>query len=230
MAEFIKPTLRFVTIYPQLVSHYLDFAVMAQAQKKSLVHFETHDLRASSTLPHRAVDAPPYGGGEGMVMRADVLACAVKRYPDDYIITTSPAGRYFDQHEAQRLYELFISGRSITFVCGRFSGLDERFIKKYVDDSYSLGDFVVSGGELPSLMIAESIVRLLPGVLGNHVSVQQDSFGVALKNQLHAPLYTRPEMFEDMPVPQVLRSGDHAAIKQWKEQASQRRSAQKFRR
>lgn len=218
-------TLRFFTIYPGAVEGYLNFGIMHQSQKKGLVHCDVLDLRLWGHDDHGSVDDRPYGGGEGMVLRADVLANAVKEHPDDICIMTSPSGEYFQQQHAVELLHLLNHGRNLSFVCGRFSGVDERFVQRYADHVYSMGDFVCSGGELPCLMIAESVVRLVPGVLSNPQSVTSDSFGENAPHTLHPPVYTRPECFEGCRVPAVLLSGDHQAITAWREKAALRRLA-----
>lgn len=225
------PTIRFITIFPDLIDHYLKYGVMKKALELSSTHakesqgvcLKAVDLRGFAEDPHRTVDGRPYGGIDGMVLRADVLARAVNHHPGDFVIYASPrAPEYFCQSAAESLVER-LHHQDLCFICGRFSGIDERFESKYVDQSYSLGDFVASGGELPSLMMVEAIVRLYPGVLGNQLSYQEDSFGSTASWAAEYPLYTKPRQFEGLQVPAVLLSGDHQAIDSWKKKGMSER-------
>ena len=220
-------TLRFITIYPQLIEHYLAWGMMKKGRAKNLLAYDVLDLRDFASPPQHKVDDRPYGGGEGMVMRADVLARAVQQNPTDLILTTSPGGEVFHQQHATELRHILERGRNLTFVCGRFSGIDERFLQTHIHRTYSLGDFVISGGELPCLIIAECLTRMLPGVLGDPASATEDSFGAGLPpGHLRAPVYTRPATFAGLTVPDVLRSGSHADIRLWKEAESAKRTHQ----
>jgi len=160
-----------------------------------------------------------------MVLRPEPLRDALRASPDAHVIATSPGGKLFSQQDARRLLAL---AKPLTFVCGRFGGIDQRFIDKYVHEEFSIGDFVVSGGELPSLIIADAVLRLIPGVLGNPASAADDSFGESSPSLLEHPLYTRPPVFEGVSVPDVLLSGDHAKIAAWrKEKALERTRRQR---
>ncbi len=148
-------------------------------------------------------------------MRCEPLKKAVSEYKDSINIYTSPCGKKWTQKDAERLAA---SDKSINFICGRFGGVDQRFLNKYIHETYSLGDFVVSGGELPSLMILDSIVRLTPGAMSDPQSSYYDSFSPGCLRLLEHELYTQPQVFEDLEVPKVLLSGHHQKIKEWKEQ------------
>lgn len=202
-----------ITIHPTFVDSYKSFGVIHAAKKADMVEVNTVDLREFAVDKHGSVDDAPYGGGDGMVMRPDPLAAAVKSLENPYVVLTSPGGRLWRQKDAFR-YGAW--ERPLVFICGRFAGVDQRFIDKYVDEEISLGDFVVSGGELPTLMIVDSILRTLPGVLGNQESALNDSFSEGLEGLLEYPNYTRPREFEGMTVPEVLLSGDHARIAKWR--------------
>ena len=198
---------------------------MKRASRGGWLRYEVVDLRDYAVDGRGTVDGTPYGGGEGMVMRPDVLAASVESHPHDYIITTSPGGdAYFSQQEARKLYDVW-QNQDLCFICGRFSGIDERFIQSHVHRTWSLGDFVCSGGELPSLLIAETITRLIPGLLGDERSVTEDSFGSCLPaGSLRAPVYTQPRQWQGLEVPQVLLSGNHQAIQEWRKEKAQQRT------
>ena len=218
--------LAFISIHPEFINAYRSFGVFSSAEKQSLAKIDTLNLRDFAEDRHRSVDDRPYGGGDGMILRPDILARSVNSLPyKARIILTSPAGKAFTQEDASRLLSL---GQPLAFICGRFGGCDQRFVDRYVDDEYSLGDFVISGGELPSLTIADSILRLIPGVLGHKESAANDSFGSAMEKKLEAPQFTRPTDFEGAQVPEVLRSGNHKEIERWR--ASQSLNLTKSRR
>lgn len=220
------PSIRFITIYPDLIHAYLAAGTMKRAATGTPAHprpslrFEVLNLREFALDKHGTVDGKPYGGMDSMVLRADVLAKAIARHPQDLIISTAPsAAQYFDQTEVEWL-KAQLAGRDICFICGRFGGIDARFEQRYINKMYSFGDFVAAGGELPCLMIAEAIARLMPGVLGNAVSASADSFGDGKTHYLEHPLYTQPRVFEGLTVPEELLSGNHQLINQWKQQFS----------
>jgi tRNA (guanine37-N1)-methyltransferase len=214
----------FISIHPKFIESYRQFGVFKSAETKSLAQVVIKDLRDFAADKHGSVDAPPYGGGDGMVLRADCLAGALihLRQQDfggakGHVIYTSPSGRPWTHQDAVRLSQM---KEPLVFVCGRFAGVDERFIEACVDDEYSVGDVVLAGGELPVLMIAESILRLVPGVLGHQHSAVEDSFGPGVDGLLEYPSYTRPAEWHGRVVPEVLMSGNHEAIKKWRCQAS----------
>ncbi len=203
----------FVSIHPGFIESYMKFGVFRAAQKQG-IDFRAVNLREFAVDKHGSIDDAPFGGGDGMVLRAEPLAAAVRSLPSPAkVIVTSPSGRPWTQADAERYAQ---SNENIIFIAGRFAGIDQRFLDSFVDDDVSLGDFVVSGGELPSLLLADSILRLIPGVLGNAQSFKEDSFGSEMNGLLEYPLYTRPLEFEGQKVPDVLLSGDHAAIQKWR--------------
>lgn len=203
----------FITIHPQFIEAYLKFGVFRAAERQGL-GFSAINLRSFAVDKHGSIDDSPFGGGDGMVLRVEPLAAAVRSLPQPAkVIVTSPSGRRWTQADAEGYAK---SGDDLIFIAGRFAGIDQRFLDTFVDDDISLGDFVVSGGELPSMLLADSILRLIPGVLGNAQSYQEDSFGSELAGMLEYPLYTRPLEFEGENVPEVLLSGDHKLIAEWR--------------
>ena len=188
--------------------------MLGMAERKGLVDFQIIDLRQFGEGAHQTVDGRPYGGGPGMLFRADILAHAWKSVKGKkYTILTSPAGKQFKQAEAKRLSKL----KHILIICGHYEGVDQRFIDKYVDEEISIGDYVLTGGELPALVIADAVTRLIPGVLKTEEASNEESF---TENLLEHPQYTRPEIFEGMAAPKVLLSGHHGQIKSWKKEKS----------
>ncbi len=191
-----------LTIFPDAVREYTRVGILEQARKKGLADFRVIDLRAFSSDKHKKVDAPSYGGGPGMVMSVEPIVQALESIPNPGLkILLSPTGEVFDRKLAGKL-----AGKNLTLICGRYAGIDER-VKKYIDRVISIGDFVLSGGELPALVVAEAALRLVPGVLGNEQSSQED---------LGYPSYTRPQTFRGDKVPEVLLSGDHREIEKFR--------------
>ena len=199
-----------VTLYPELLKPYTDGAILGRAQKKKAISIDYLNLRDFGLGKYRQVDDTPYGGGPGMILRADVAVPAIEkaRGKKGRVILLSPTGRQFSQETARDLSR----EDHIVLVCGRFEGVDER-VKKYIDDEISVGPYVTAGGELPALTILESIARLLPGVLGNPTSAEDESF---TNNALEYPQYTKPAVYRELKVPEVLQSGDHRKIKAWR--------------
>lgn len=202
----------FITIHPSFIESYAKFGVFRAAERLGL-SFNVVNLRDFAIDKHKSIDETPFGGGDGMVMRVEPLAAAIRSLPRAKVIVTSPSGRTWTQADAERYAK---ADDDLIFVAGRFAGIDQRFLDSFVDDDVSLGDFVLSGGELPSLILADSILRLIPGVLGNAQSPLEDSFGSGMAGMLEYPLYTRPLEFEGSKVPEVLLSGDHKAISAWR--------------
>lgn len=205
-----------ITIFPGLFEAFLGGALVGIARRRGLVTIETWDLRDWATDRHRSVDDSPYGGGPGMVMKPEPLVAAIEAIAgpkgpgrQGKVILLSPQGKRLDQ----RLLEGLAVSRRLVLVCGRYEGVDQRAIDLAVDEEVSIGDFVLSGGEVPAMVLIEGMVRLAPGVLGNPESVCSESFGGDL---LEGPHYTRPPEFRGLAVPEVLRSGDHAAIRRWR--------------
>lgn len=211
-------TFHVITIHPAFIDAYLKFGTLKSAMKKKAAEVIPINLRDFAIDRHGTVDDRPYGGGDGMVMRPEPLAAAIQSLPNKpHVILTSPKGKVWQQSDTHRLLAI---EKPIAIVCGRFSGVDERFISNYVDEECSLGDFVMSGGELAALAILDSVLRLIPGVLGDERSPQVDSFTPAFGGGLEYPLYTKPEIFEGLAVPDVLRSGDHKKIEDWRSKES----------
>jgi tRNA (guanine37-N1)-methyltransferase len=209
-------TARIITLFPEAFPGILDLSLTGKARDFGLWQLETLDLRTFGIGKHRNVDDTPAGGGAGMVLRADVVDAAItaadsgkprERWP---VIYLSPRGKPFDQATAQRL----AACDGITLLCGRFEGVDQRVLDHHQVEEISLGDFVLTGGEIAATALIDATVRLLPGVLGNDASAVEESFSQGL---LEHPHYTRPAVWNDRPIPEVLQSGNHAAIAKWRE-------------
>ena len=214
-----------VTLFPALVNAPLQESILGRAIDQGLMQVRAHNLRDWAEGRHQTTDGAPYGGGDGMVMRPEPVARAVadlKRLsPASRVLLMTPQGRPFKQPDAREL----ASAAGLIFLCGRYEGFDERIRQSLVDAEYSIGDFVVTGGELPALLMIDAIARHLPGVLGSSGSAEVDSFADGL---LEYPQYTRPAEFAGLRVPEVLLSGDHARIAQWRrEQQLQRTLARR---
>ena len=189
-------------------------ATLARAVGAGLLEVETIDLRDFSDNPYRSVDDTPYGGGDGMLIRADILEKALLSIKNDnqLIIYFTPQGGRLDAPNVKVFAE---SKKEIVLICGRYAGIDERFVEQYVQMEISIGDYVLSGGELPALVFIEAVSRFFPGVLGKISSAEEDSFKNGL---LEAPQYTKPQIWNGKPVPEVLLSGNHQKIGEWKSQ------------
>jgi tRNA (guanine37-N1)-methyltransferase len=203
-----------ITLFPEMVTTIDEFGVVGRAQRRELVTLDIENPRDHTSDVHRTVDDRPYGGGPGMVMKYEPLAGAVaaarERSPQGSpVVYLSPQGRVFDQALAKRYAAL----PGLILLAGRYEGVDERFIESQVDEELSLGDFVLSGGEVAAMAVIDAVVRLLPGVLGDDESAAQDSF---MEGLLDYPHYTRPEVTDGRKVPDVLVSGDHAEIARWR--------------
>jgi tRNA (guanine37-N1)-methyltransferase len=203
-----------VTIFPRMVLAGLAEGVVSRGIVRGLIDLAVHDLRDYTADRHRSVDDVPYGGGPGMVMKPEPLARAVedikaKRGVPDAVVLLTPQGRPFRQAEAVRMSRL----SHIVLLCGRYEGIDERVRELIATDELSIGDYVVSGGELPALVVVDAISRLIPGVVGDEQSVEQESFADGV---LDYPHYTRPAEFGGLKVPEVLLSGHHAEVRRWR--------------
>lgn len=210
----------FLTLFPDALRAYLDESILGNAQKIGRVRFHLVNFRDYAKGTHNAVDDRPFGGGPGMVLRPEPIFDAIQeveaRYGAHHRILLSPRGRRFDQGLAREL-----SGKErLLFLCGRYEGFDERIREAFDWDEISIGDFVLAGGELPALAIAEAAIRLLPGVLGHEQSAIQDSFTEG--KLLDHPHYTRPREWRGQQVPDVLFSGDHRAIEAWRKTEARR--------
>ncbi len=205
---------RIVTLFPELVEGVAGFGVVGRGVRSGLVGMQCVNPRQFTTDLHNTVDDRPYGGGPGMVMKYEPLKAAVETAKHSLqgqapVVFLSPQGRRFDQATARRYAAL----DGMVLVAGRYEGVDERFINSHVDEELSLGDFVLSGGEIAAMAVVDAVSRLLPGVLGDDESASCDSFEDGL---LDFPHYTRPESVDGIPVPEVLLSGDHARISRWR--------------
>jgi tRNA (guanine37-N1)-methyltransferase len=204
-----------VTIFPRMVEAPLADGIVRRAVERGLARIRVHDLRDFSDDRHRSVDDTPFGGGPGMVMKAEPFFRAVEGLlPEgpqerDAVVLLSPRGRRFDQPAARR----FAGLEHLVLLCGRYEGVDERVTQDLATEELSLGDFVLTGGEVAALAVAEATVRLLPGALGDEASAEEDSFADGL---LDFPHYTRPATVRGRAVPDVLLSGDHARIRRWR--------------
>lgn len=216
--------LYFVSIHPKFISSYFDFGVFQSAQQKQLAEVKEVNLRDYALDKHGTVDGPPYGGGDGMIMRPEPLVGALTNIHEPFVVLTSPRGKLWTQDVAISLAK---SQKNIVFVCGRFGGVDQRFIDRYVDEEFSIGDVVVSGGELPALMMADSMLRQIPGVLGHQESAVMDSFGEGCDGLLEHDQFTRPADFDGQKVPDVLMSGDHKKIAAWRLSSSLERTKER---
>ena len=203
-----------VSLFPEMVRTVAEHGVVGRAMERQLAALRIEDPREYATDTHRTVDDRPYGGGPGMVLKyqpsAEAIRAARRALPEGSpVIYLSPSGRVFDQDEASRLSAL----PGMILLAGRYEGVDERLIEQEVDEELSIGDFVLSGGEVAAMAVIDAVVRLLPGVLGDEDSAVQDSF---VEGLLDYPHYTRPEEIEGRSVPAVLLSGDHARIARWR--------------
>ena len=207
-----------LTLFPEAIENYLNSSILKIAQDKQAADIELHDFREYADNKHKKVDDTPYGGGAGMVLQAqpiyDCIQAIKQKDPDTFVLFPSPRGKTLNQAKLQEL----ASKSSITLICGRYEGLDQRAIDLCVDEEISLGDFILCGGELPSLCIVEGVTRLLPEVLGNQESHQNESFGENLDGKKKHPVYTKPEVFQGLKVPEVLLSGHHAKIENWQKE------------
>lgn len=211
-----------ISVIPEVFQPYMDASIMGRARKAGLYELRAYDLREWTHDRHRTVDDAPFGGGQGMLMKAGPIYEAVedvssREETKPYVVFFSPCGRTFDQRVAQRL----ATKERLLFVCGRYEGMDERAYR-LADEVLSLGDYVLTGGELAALVVADAVVRLIPGALGDENSAQDESFSDGL---LEYAQYTRPATFRDMSVPDVLLSGDHAAVDRWRRESSLERTA-----
>lgn len=206
-----------VTIFPHIFDSYFNESILSRAQAKKLIQIKIHNLRDYTSDKHKTVDDSPYGGGPGMVMRADVIATAVAQIKSksekgkSKIILFSPAGKKFAQKDAQRLSKY----NQLILICGRYEGIDYRVEKYLADEVFSMGDYVLSGGEIPAMIVVESVSRQIKGVLGKEESIEEKRYGVGL------PAYTRPEIViingKKRIAPKVLLSGDHKKIAEWRQ-------------
>jgi tRNA (guanine37-N1)-methyltransferase len=215
----IRMKIDVLTLFPGMFTGPLDESIVQRARQAGLLDLKVHDLRNWTHDRHKTVDDRPFGGGPGMVLKPEPIFEAVESLADDqtYVVLTSPAGRVFSQAVAA---ELALKSR-ILFVCGSYEGFDERIREGLADDEISIGDYVLTNGALPAMVMIDCITRLLPGALGHAESAADESFSHGL---LEYPQYTRPAEFRGMKVPEVLLSGNHAEIARWRQQQASERT------
>ena len=219
--------IKIISLFPELISAYLQDTLIAKAIGTGLMHVEITNLRDFSDNSYKSVDDAPFGGGDGMLIRADILEKALnsilKQEANQVVIYFTPQGKLLDQ----KMVEAFssnITDVEYILICGRYAGIDQRFIDHYVDLELSVGDYILSGGELPALIFIEAISRFVPGVLGKFSSAIEDTFK---DNLLEAPQYTRPQIWQNLKVPDVLLSGNHQKIAEWKSEMALKVTEQK---
>ena len=220
--EFLR--LDIFTLFPAWFKTPLEQSIIGRALEQRIINVNIHDIRAFTNDKHRVVDDYSYGGGGGMVLKAEPMFAAVEGVLDSLspesnpsVILLTPQGRTFDHEKALEL----ISQRNILLICGHYEGVDERIREHLVTEEISIGDYVLSGGEAAAMVVIEAVGRLAPGVLGNRSAAEDDSFATGL---LEHPHYTRPEVFRNLDVPEVLLSGDHERIARWRRKESLRRT------
>ncbi|MBA3726163.1 MAG: tRNA (guanosine(37)-N1)-methyltransferase TrmD [Armatimonadetes bacterium] len=202
---------RFVTLFPDAVLAAVRHSILKRAEDAGIARFDAINPRDFATGNHKAVDDEPYGGGAGMLLKPDIVAAAIESAGPEgaCVVFTDPTGELFSEKAAAYLAEQ----ERIIFVCGHYEGVDERVTQKYATNRYSIGDYILTGGELPAAVMADAVVRRLPGVLGSAQSLDQDAFGDGL---LTYPQYTRPAEWEGLSVPEILLSGNHREIAAWR--------------
>ena len=215
-----------ITIFPGFFKGPFDFGVIRRGRERGLIETRVHDLRDFTSDPHRTVDDRPFGGGEGMVFKPEPIFKAVESVRKDdrsEVVVLSAAGRRFTQGEALRLSE----AEQIILICGRYEGIDERVVEHLATAEISVGDFILSGGEIAALVVVDAVTRYVPGVVGKQESILRDSFSdpAALTQLVEHPHYTRPAEFRGWKVPEVLVSGDHQAVTEWRRQAALNKTA-----
>ncbi|GAC1518082.1 MAG: tRNA (guanosine(37)-N1)-methyltransferase TrmD [Acidimicrobiales bacterium] len=206
------------TIFPDLVESWLGASLIGRARRAGLLDLRVHDLRSTAQDPHRSVDDAPFGGGAGMVLAPAPIFAAVEAVaPPRPLLLLGPGGSRFDQDQARAL----LAAGAFSLLCGRYEGVDQRVVDHLCDGEVSIGDYVLAGGELGALVVIEAVARLVPGVMGNETSADEESFADGL---LEYPHYTRPAEFRGWEVPEVLRSGDHGRVARWRRAMALRRT------
>ena len=214
-----------LTLFPDAFRGPLDVSIIKRAREDGLLDLQIHDIREHATDRHRSVDDYPFGGGQGMVMRVDVLDRALQFVqeqdgPPGLVVYLSPQGEVLNDRIVRELAE----NERLVLVCGRYEGVDERFVQHCVDREISIGDYILTGGELPAMVLIDAVARHIPGALGDEVSPEEESFAEGL---LEHPQYTRPAEYRDWEVPEVLLSGHHAKIEKWKREQRLKRTRER---
>ncbi len=212
-----------LTLFPKMFKGPFDESIIKRAQKKGLASIKIHNLRKWAKDKYKTVDERPFGGGAGMVLMIEPIDNALKelRKKESRVILLTPQGRVFNQKMAQKLSK----EKHLIFICGRYEGVDERIRENLVDEEISIGDYVLTGGELPTMVAVDALVRLIPGVLKKPEAIKNESF--SLESPLECPQYTRPANFKGWKVPEVLLSGDHKKIAEWRKKKSLERTKKK---
>lgn len=211
-----------ITLFPESLDPYLQASVIGKARQAGLVEIRLHNLREYTSDRHRTTDSEPYGGGGGMVLRPEPLFAAVEALSggEARVVLLTPQGRRFEHAVAEELAQF----ERLILIAGRYEGVDERVRQHLVQDEISIGDYVLTGGEIPALTVVDAVVRLIPGALGSEVASREDSYSTGL---LEGPHYTRPEDFRGWRVPEVLLSGDHARIAAWRREQALKRTLER---
>jgi tRNA (guanine37-N1)-methyltransferase len=217
-----------LTLFPEMFAGPLSLSIIKRAIERNAIKINLINIRDFAEDLHKTVDDTPYGGGAGMLMKVDILDRAIKNIvgknrKDFQIILMTPQGVPFKQEKAVELskYDRLI------FICGHYEGFDERIREHLVDEEISLGDFILSGGEIPAMAIIDSVIRLIPGVLGKDESAKEETFSIDGKKLLEYPQYTRPVEYNDWKVPEILLSGNHQEIKKWRLEEAKKRTSKK---
>lgn len=212
-----------ITIFPEIFESYFDKGMIKQAQKKELVNIKIYNLRDYTDDKHKTVDDTPYGGGPGMVLKVDsIFRCVedikknkIKKSDKIKTILFSAKGKKYSQQQAKKYSKL----EDVILICGRYEGVDERVAEEIVDEEISIGDYVLTGGEIPAMILTDSVARLIPGVLGNKDSLETETYNT---EETDYPVYTKPEVFNQWKVPEVLLGGNHQEIKKWRKEKQKR--------
>jgi len=213
------------TIFPDLLEHFFSGSILGRAREEGLLELEVCDIRSAARDPRRSVDDSPFGGGAGMVLAPGPVFEAVETLsPPRPLFLLAPGGSRLDQAMAEQLAGLGSAGEGFSLLCGRYEGVDQRVADHLVDGEISVGDYVLAGGEAAACVVVEAVARLIPGVMGNEASGEEESFGAGL---LEYPQYTRPADFRGWEVPEVLRSGDHGRIAKWRRAMALRRTLER---
>lgn len=205
-----------ISLFPEIAKVALSESIMGRAAQAGIVEFGFVDVRDYGEGKHRRVDDRPFGGGPGMVLKAEPLSqslCSIEGYESAHVVLLSPQGRAYSQQMAQEYGHL----DHLILVCGHYEGVDQRFIDKFVDEEVSIGDYVLTNGVIAANIVVDSVVRLLPGALGDEMSAQKESFSSEFDGGLEGPAYTQPAKWEGVEVPEILRSGDHGKIQKWRQ-------------